>query len=206
MSYAEVAEEACRQGPSWSRPFASIARQTVLFGIFITYFASSSCYAVIVAENFNYVLFNYIPPFDKRITIALIFIPLLLIAYVPNLKYLAPFSMIANICMGLGLCITGYYLTIDIPSISERPGVAQNVGTLPLCISIVIFAIEAIGVIMPLENNMKTPQKFVGLFGVLNQGMTCVTVIYIAIGFLGYLKYGEATADSITLNLPREEM
>lgn len=52
---------------------------------------------------------------------------------------------------------------------------------------------------------MNEPQKFVGLFGVLNQGMTYVTILYIVLGFLGYLKYGELTADSITLNLPREE-
>lgn len=57
---------------------------------------------------------------------------------------------------------------------------------------------------MPLENHMKTPQKFVGVCGVLNQGMSFVTLVYIILGFFGYLKYGETTADSITYNLPKD--
>jgi solute carrier family 36 (proton-coupled amino acid transporter) len=59
---------------------------------------------------------------------------------------------------------------------------------------------------MPLENNMKTPRSFLGVFGVLNVGMGGVTIVYILLGFLGYLKYGEATESSITLNLPTEDM
>jgi proton-coupled amino acid transporter len=73
-------------------------------------------------------------------------LPFLLIAYVPNLKYLAPVSMVANVCMAVGLGITCYYLLVDIPPISERPAIA-NLSTLPVGISVVIFAIEAIGVV-----------------------------------------------------------
>lgn len=59
---------------------------------------------------------------------------------------------------------------------------------------------------MPLENSMQTPNHFIGLCGVLNQGMGGVTMIYILLGFLGYLKYGDLTQDNITYNLPQEEM
>jgi len=59
---------------------------------------------------------------------------------------------------------------------------------------------------MPLENSMKTPKHFLGIFGVLNVGMGGVTVIYILLGFFGYLKYGDLTEASITLNLPTEDM
>jgi len=54
---------------------------------------------------------------------------------------------------------------------------------------------------MPLENNMKTPTHFIGCPGVLNIGMTAVVTLYSTVGFFGYLKYGEFTAPSITLNL-----
>lgn len=59
---------------------------------------------------------------------------------------------------------------------------------------------------MPLENSMEHPQHFIGLCGVLNQGMGGVTLIYILLGFLGYVKYGEGTLGSITLNLPNDEL
>lgn len=57
---------------------------------------------------------------------------------------------------------------------------------------------------MPLENNMKTPEHFLGCPGVLNIGMSVVVVLYTVVGFLGYLKYGADTKGSITLNLPNE--
>lgn len=59
---------------------------------------------------------------------------------------------------------------------------------------------------MSLENNMQTPQHFIGCPGVLNIGMFVVVILYTAVGFFGYLKYGEATKGSITLNLPTEEV
>lgn len=52
---------------------------------------------------------------------------------------------------------------------------------------------------------MKKPRKFVRPSGVLNVGMTVVTILYISVGFLGYLKYGDAVKGSITLNIPEEE-
>lgn len=58
---------------------------------------------------------------------------------------------------------------------------------------------------MPLENSMRTPQNFIGLCGVLNQGMSGVTLVYILLGFFGYVKYGNEAEGSITLNLPIED-
>lgn len=59
---------------------------------------------------------------------------------------------------------------------------------------------------MPLENNMKNPKKFISGFGVLNQAMFIITVLHILLGFLGYLRYGNATEGNIILNLPSHEM
>jgi len=52
---------------------------------------------------------------------------------------------------------------------------------------------------------MKTPQYFGGYCGVLNIGMTVIVVLYIAMGFFGYLKYGDDAAGSVTFNLPQDE-
>lgn len=59
---------------------------------------------------------------------------------------------------------------------------------------------------MPLENKMRDPGNFGGAIGVLNTGMTVVVAIYTAIGFYGYLQYGEAVKGSITLNLPPQDL
>ena len=176
------------------------------FGLFLTYFGTCSVYTVIVARNFQQVIEYYASQeYDLRMYIAALLIPMILLSWVPNLKYLAPVSMIANMFMGVGIGITFYYLVSDMPEISER-NLTQPIFKLPAVFAIVIFAMEAIGVVMPLENQMKTPKNFIGLCGVLNQGMSGVTLVYILLGFLGYVKYGDKVQGSITLNLPIDEL
>lgn len=53
---------------------------------------------------------------------------------------------------------------------------------------------------------MKTPASFGGTTGVLNVGMTIITIMYVGMGFFGYVKYGENSAGSVTLNLPNADM
>lgn len=204
MSFAEIAEVAFLNGPKWARGFAPIAKFSILFGLFLTYFGTCSVYTVIVAKNFEQVMEHWLGyGLSLRMLISALLIPLILLSWIPNLKYLAPVSMIANLFMASGLGITFYYLVQDLPPIETR--VLANVSTLPAFFSITIFAMEAIGVVMPLENNMKTPRHFLGICGVLSQGMSGVTLIYMFLGFLGYLRYGESTEESITLNLPVHE-
>ena len=68
-----------------------------------------------------------------------------------------------------------------------------------------MFTFEGIGVVLPIENQMKTPEDMRGWNGVLNMNMAMVTSLYMAVGFFGYLKYGEDVLGSITLNLPSDE-
>lgn len=53
---------------------------------------------------------------------------------------------------------------------------------------------------------MKQPRKFTKSFGVLNVGMVIVTVMYLVVGCLAYLKYGDDIKGSVTLNLPQHEV
>lgn len=209
MNFAEVAESAFIHGPKWGRKFAKFTKILILQSLFWTYFGTCSVYTVIIATNIRQVCLHYYGENEYTTSlrgyIALLLIPLILLSWVPNLKYLAPFSTVANLFMGLSLGITFYYLAMDLPSIQARPPINPNFGQWPEMISITIFAMEAIGVMMPLENQMKTPQHLVGICGVLNKGMSGVTFVYILLGFLGYLRYGDDTNANITLNLPIED-
>lgn len=60
--------------------------------------------------------------------------------------------------------------------------------------------------VLPLQNEMKKPSDFKKPLGVLNIGMSVVTLLYILIGFLSYLKYGEGIEGSVTLNFPKDAM
>lgn len=129
---------------------------------------------------------------------------MLLLASIRNLKYLSPISMLANILQFIGLGIIFYYLLQDIPYSWDRKTFASW-GQLPLYFGTAIYAFEGIGVVLPLENQMRTPADMRGWNGVLNTSMVIVSCLYIAVGFFGYLKYGDAVAGSITLNLPVNE-
>ncbi|KAL0280160.1 UNVERIFIED_CONTAM: hypothetical protein PYX00_001535 [Menopon gallinae] len=206
MSFADVAETAFNAGPRPVQRYAGFARFIVQFGLFLTYFGTCSVYTVIIGKNFAQVIDHHTgQELDQRLIIGGCLIPLILLSWVPNLKKLAPVSMVANIFMGVGLGITFYYLVWDLPPIGDVPKVAP-IENFPIFFSLTIFAMEAIGVVMPLENNMKTPTHFLGICGVLNQGMAGVTLIYIFLGFFGYYRYGEECVyGSITLNLPVED-
>lgn len=147
MGYADVAEVAFANGPEWSRKFSSFTRQSVLWLLFVTYFGTCSVYTVIIASNFEQ-LFQHHMGFalNLRYFIAMLLIPLILLSYVPNLKYLAPVSMVANLLMFIGLGITFYYTLYDLPSISERPAVG-TFATFPTFFCLTVFAMEAIGVV-----------------------------------------------------------
>lgn len=53
-----------------------------------------------------------------------------------------------------------------------------------------------------MENKMKEPHTLTGLFGPLNVAMVLVFVLYVCVGFYGYIEYGDKAAGSITLNIP----
>ncbi|KAK6627520.1 hypothetical protein RUM44_009998 [Polyplax serrata] len=146
MGFAEVAETAFNAGPKPMQRYSSFARFIIQFGLFLTYFGTCSVYTVIIGKNFGQVI-NYHTgeELDQRWIIGGCLIPLILLGWVPNLKKLAPISMVANIFMGVGLGITFYYLVWDLPSISERPQVG-SISDFPAFFSLTIFAMEAIGV------------------------------------------------------------
>lgn len=163
-------------------------------------------YIVFVGKNVKQVVDHYSDS-DLSIRIyMLMLLPFLIIMnMIRKLKFLSPFSMLANVLIAVGVSITYYYIMQDLPAMNTRPMFA-SFGQLPLFFGTAIFALEGIGVVMPLENNMKTPQHFTGCPGVLNLGMSIVVAMYACTGFLGYWKYGDQTEGSITLNLPKDEM
>lgn len=91
---------------------------------------------------------------------------------------------IIRACLGIGLIMS--YVLQDLPSISERQPFGE-LSEFPLFFGTTLFAIEAVGVVVALENNMKTPKSFGARFGVLNIGMVVITLLYAFFGFLGYL-------------------
>ncbi|KAJ8919645.1 hypothetical protein NQ315_006172 [Exocentrus adspersus] len=203
LTYPESMKVACELGPKCLNRYAPYAPAVTDF--FLVFYQLGICcvYVVFVAVNLKAVIDEYTRPTELSLTIYMIclFVPFVFIICVRNLKLLAPFSVVANIITFITFGVVGYYVCQDLPSFSELP----SFGTLfdyPLYFGTTLFSLQAVGVVIALENNMKTPKQFTGNFGVLNVGMVLVTVIYVVMAMMGYWKYGNDIQSSITLNFP----
>lgn len=203
LSFSEVVEDAFSMGPVALRPHATKMRVVINIFLCITQLGFCCVYFLFVATNMQEAMQFLHLNINVHGCLALIYLPMVAINMVKNLKYLTPVSLIAALMTGWGLLVTFYYITQDLPHTSTVKAVASWYQ-LPLYFGTAIYAFEGIGMVLPLENNMKTPEAFGGWNGVLNTGMVIVASLYTAIGFFGYLKYGEHVKGSITLNLPKE--
>ncbi|XP_031624543.1 proton-coupled amino acid transporter-like protein pathetic isoform X2 [Contarinia nasturtii] len=200
MNFAEVCYNAFETGPSGLRRFSNLARQTINVFLCITQLGFCCVYFVFVAVNLQEVISHYFIHINVRVYLLLLLIPMIMLNFLKNLKYLTPVSLFASILTVTGISITFHYMLQDLPN-TDTVAKFASWEQLPLYFGTAIYAFEGIGVVLPLENNMKTPQDFGGLTGVLNTGMVIVASLYTAVGFFGYLKYGDKVAATITLNL-----
>ena len=66
--------------------------------------------------------------------------------------------------------------------------------------------ILGITVVLPIENKMSDPEAMTSTFGIVNIGLTLITIFYFAMAFFGYLQFGQESLGSITLNLPHDSL
>lgn len=103
-------------------------------------------YVVFVAENLQSVLKHFgveVTVFQVMLGVLL---PLILINWVRDLKYLAPFSAIANAVTIVGFGIILYYIFREMPTVEGKVP-AGKITEFPLFFGTVLFALEAIGVV-----------------------------------------------------------
>ncbi|XP_055617906.1 proton-coupled amino acid transporter-like protein pathetic isoform X2 [Toxorhynchites rutilus septentrionalis] len=203
--FAETVGLVFETGPPKVQRWASTMKLAVNIFICVTQLGFCCIYFVFIGSNFKQIFDRYDMKLDVHYHMALLLIPIILTAIITKLKFLSYCSMLANIFMSLGIGITFYYASQDLPSPSERNYVASW-NQLPLFFGTAIFAFEGIALVLPLQNEMKKPEDFSKTFGVLNLGMVFIVTLFTAFGFVGYLKWGEAVEGSMTLNLPEDEM
>ncbi|ENN83228.1 hypothetical protein YQE_00413, partial [Dendroctonus ponderosae] len=163
-------------------------------------------YTVFVAENIKNVLDQYMAnPVDERIIMVIILLPLVFINYIKNLKFLAPLTIVANVLTFVSFAIIFYFIFSKKVTLEDREPIGDY-RDFPLYFGTVLFALEAIGMIMPLKNEMKSPQNFGSCCGVLNIGMLAVVVLYMMTGLFGYLAYGKHVLGSISYTIDPENI
>ncbi|XP_011307351.1 proton-coupled amino acid transporter 1 [Fopius arisanus] len=205
LTYEATAQAAIEEGPKFLRPLAPAVPHIV--NIFLLVYQLGTCcvYVVFISENLKSAIDSYVTPIKLEYYMLATLLPLIFINWIRNLKLLAPFSTAAN---GITLASFGiilYFIFRD-PISFEGKHAVGTVQDFPLFFGTVLFALEAIGVMIPLENEMDNPKKFMTPFGVLNSGMSLIIVLYVGMGLFGYVRYGTGVKGSITLNLPDDDV
>lgn len=197
--FAETVELCFKHGPHKLRAWSRFVKFLVNFFICLTQLGFCCIYFKFISDNFEQLWNTYVPSyqFDFMVKFVVVLLPVLLISMLTELKYLAPLSTIANICMAAGVALTFYFALQDLPDITERQyvGKAKN---LPLFFGTAIFAFEGIALVLPLKNAMKKPKLFARPSGVLNVGMVFVASLFIVLGFVSYWKWGEAVQGTVS--------
>ncbi|XP_055311580.1 proton-coupled amino acid transporter-like protein CG1139 isoform X2 [Sitodiplosis mosellana] len=201
MDYPAIAQNALLEGPQWLHRYASLVVH-ITNGFLWTYQIGSCCiYVVFIGGNIKSIV-DYFTQADNdiRLFMLMILLPIIFINWVRNLKYLAPFSTLANSVTVISFAVIFYFIFRE-PIVLEGRRPVGPLSEIPFFIGTVLFSLESVGVIMPLENEMRTPRSYVGVTGVLSRAFAVIVILYIGMGLFGYLKYGDVIRESITLNL-----
>lgn len=205
LGFADTAEGVFKLGPPALHKWSRFAKYFVEGGLFCIHYLADAVYLVIISVSLTKFFKVYYPStetWDEYIFKLILFVPLLICGQVRQLKHLVPFSFIANLMLIVTFGITAYYMFSGISEINIKDrSLAAGISGIPSFFSTVLFSMEGIGTIMPVENSMVKP-KFLGCHGVLNSAMMVIISLYASIGFFGYYKFGEGTEATITKNLP----
>nr|AAO25079.1 AT27573p [Drosophila melanogaster] len=194
------------QGPRFFKYISKAGRYIVDGVLAFSQFGVCVVYNVFVAATLKQLVDFYWVVADLRIYIAVIALCLIPPFQIRKLKYLVPFNILASILIYTGFSLMMYYLFVDLPPITERNILFGRIDKIPLFFGIALFSITSVGVMLAVEATMAKPRHYLGWFGILDRAILLVIISYVTFGLMGYWRYGDETAGSISLNIPTDEV
>ena len=128
----------------------------------------------------------------------IIFLPFSMIR---DMAKLGGTALVADFFIMLGLVYLYYYDIFTLSTKGIADVVAFNPSSWTLFIGTAIFTFEGIGLIIPIQETMKHPEKFPKVLGGV---MVVITAIFLSMGAISYAAYGSDTKTVVILNLPQD--
>uniref|UniRef100_A0AAR2LNB3 Amino acid transporter transmembrane domain-containing protein n=1 Tax=Pygocentrus nattereri TaxID=42514 RepID=A0AAR2LNB3_PYGNA len=157
LTYGEAVEYGM-ENVSWLRNYSHWGRRVVNLFLIITQLGFCCVYFVFLSDNVKQVVeaangttMNcntnqtavIVPSYDSRLYMLFILPFIILLVFTRNLKFLAPFSFVANLVMSASLILIYYFCLTHIPNPVDLPKVGRAVDY-PLFFGTAIFAFEGI--------------------------------------------------------------
>ncbi|KAF4652059.1 hypothetical protein FOL46_009931 [Perkinsus olseni] len=121
------------------------------------------------------------------------------IAWLRNLKALKIPTLMANLALIAGILWVFYCAVAHLPFADFTKLHAVNLPEYPVFFGLAVFSFEGIGLVLPIQQSMKEPDKLPHLLKII---MICITSGFIIFGVTCYISYGPDTKSMITFNLP----
>ena len=179
-------------------------RTLILFSIVISQIGFVAAYIVFTSENLQAVILavsdckTMIPIKYLILMQMVIFLPFSLLRDINKLGFTA---LIADGFIVVGLAYLFYYdiFTLNTQGLADITLFNQKDWT--LFIGTAIFTFEGIGLIIPIQESMKQPEKFPKVMFAV---MIIISTIFITMGAFSYAAYGSKTETVVLLNLPQD--
>ncbi|KAJ2154969.1 hypothetical protein GGH19_003578 [Coemansia sp. RSA 1807] len=190
--------------------YSDIGRR--LYGRWMQYAVTSSivlaqiggccAYTIFVAQNWRNV-FNTLSGCRVQLSTEfwvlvqmLVFVPLALIR---QIRYFAPVALVANVLIIVSL---GYLLGFDLWAISTHgpaPFVNYNPARFPLLVGTAVYSFEGVTLVIPILESLRDKRSF---SRVLTLAIMLCLGLFLCVGSLSYLTFGDRVEAVVLLNLP----
>ncbi|AEO63348.1 uncharacterized protein THITE_2108459 [Thermothielavioides terrestris NRRL 8126] len=180
-------------------------RTLILTSIVISQLGFVAAYIVFTSENLQAFILavtdcrTLIPITWLIIMQMVIFLPFSLLRDIGKLGFTA---LVADAFIVIGLAYLFYYdvLTLNTEGLADIIMFNQKDWT--LFIGTAIFTFEGIGLIIPIQESMRQPQKFPKVMFAV---MVIITTLFTVMGAVSYAAYGSKTETVVLLNLPQDD-
>lgn len=179
-------------------------RNLILFSIVISQIGFVAAYIVFTSENLQAFI---LAVSDCKTLIEIKWLIIMqMVVFLPfsllrDIGKLAVTALIADAFIVIGLAYLFYYdiLTLNTQGLSDI--IMFNKKDWTLFIGTAIFTFEGIGLIIPIQESMKNPEKFPKVMFVI---MIIITTLFTTMGAVSYAAYGSKTETVVLLNLPQD--
>ncbi|KAK4138711.1 hypothetical protein BT67DRAFT_438026 [Trichocladium antarcticum] len=180
-------------------------RTLILASIVISQLGFVAAYIVFTSENLQAFILA-VSNCQTRVPITwlivmqmLVFLPFSLLRDIGKLGFTA---LIADAFIVIGLAYLFYYDIFTLQTQGLADIIMFNDKDWTLFIGTAIFTFEGIGLIIPIQESMRHPQKFPKVMFVI---MVIITTLFVVMGAVSYAAYGSKTETVVLLNLPQDD-
>lgn len=210
LVYVKIATRVSSFGEIGLKLYGQWLQRLILSSIVISQIGFVAAYIVFTSENLRAFVGTLTGQDPELLNIewftigqVLILIPM---SFVRDITKLSLLAVLANAFIFVGLVVILYYIFYEW-LISNHgalgPGIEYlfNKADFSLFIGVAIFAFEGIGLILPIQESMIYPSHFPKVLGSV---IATISTIFVTMGVLGYITFGDAINTVIILNLPQK--